>query len=672
MEISIQNGNHINLLKLHSISTDGLKPNRKQAIDEFVKSANLELNSILDINQSRSCCLLKFYSKLKTLESEFDPFLAESFDALESKLKSSFKIEQETFKSNKNENKKDKQSKKSVLVTDNNNDENKDDAKKKLKGADLIFQRIKWDTNINKDQIIIGYLDRFLGVKDIKFNDFKGVHEDKDGVPFHRIRYFKINEKIVWDRENRIDLLTGADDLIQFFSQNQTIDASISDVKIVNNQFNIKDEYRNGTIYQFKSDKWFEINENNLPKNVPFVDTFKILTYNIMSNSNFKRSIEELIKVTAHETGLNKIHQTERMSKIVDLLQNESFDLISLQECEELEENQLRQTKFIQDNYYILSSGRENKKIEHSNCVILSKWRPIFYKLLSLSEKSNKEALIVKFELRNSSMKKIETVLLVNLHLTSDKSNNSINKRVKQLEKLKEYIIDRAEEFELKSDYTFITGDFNFDDQDELAENEYESIKSNFIGHNFQDICTNVKTFDPKTNLTASLTSRAKKFARRLDRILLRKNSTKCTLVKSCLVNTKPFKLDTSLIQSIQYESYNNIKKHRTKNNIETDDNDCSDLKEIDNNEYYLHPSDHFGLACTFKFQNSLHESNIVHKSALAILLPKHNSELVQQIRSKYDAQHQRWPPHINLLYPFYDSINFRYVNYIGCQIYNV
>jgi uncharacterized protein (UPF0248 family) len=32
--------------------------------------------------------------------------------------------------------------------------------------------------------------------------------EEDEGIPFHRIRYFKIWDRMVWDRESRLDLLT--------------------------------------------------------------------------------------------------------------------------------------------------------------------------------------------------------------------------------------------------------------------------------------------------------------------------------------------------------------------------------------------------------------------------------------------------------------------------------
>jgi len=49
----------------------------------------------------------------------------------------------------------------------------------KFRGADLIFNRIVYDTTIDRSKVIIGYEDRFTGIHEIPFNDFKKVHEDE-------------------------------------------------------------------------------------------------------------------------------------------------------------------------------------------------------------------------------------------------------------------------------------------------------------------------------------------------------------------------------------------------------------------------------------------------------------------------------------------------------------
>lgn len=49
----------------------------------------------------------------------------------------------------------------------------------KFRGADLIFSRILHDKSINRTQVIIGYEDRFTGMHEIAFNEFKKVHDDR-------------------------------------------------------------------------------------------------------------------------------------------------------------------------------------------------------------------------------------------------------------------------------------------------------------------------------------------------------------------------------------------------------------------------------------------------------------------------------------------------------------
>ena len=71
----------------------------------------------------------------------------------------------------------------------------------------------------------------------------------------------------------------------------------------------------------------------------------------------------------------------------------------------------------------------------------------------------------------------------------------------------------------------------------------------------------------------------------------------------------------------------------------------------------YLHPSDHYALELKLAFKFSL-KGSCNHQSALAIILPNQFSQLVQSIREKYDRTYERWPPHINLFYPFYKEID--------------
>ncbi|CAF0847328.1 unnamed protein product [Brachionus calyciflorus] len=622
-------------VKIHSWDTKSLKSNRQEAILEFIKQTNLDLNSIIDSNQGK-CVLIKLFEKILNCIEE-NQFVKECFEILDSRPKNQKFQERSILKTDS-----DSDSEKSKVEKKTSKKVQKEqvELKHKFKGSEFIFQRIKWDDKIDKNQVVIGYLDRFLGVKDIKFNDFKGVHDDRDGVPLHRIRYFKINDKIVWDREQKLDLITGVGDISGFFDKiNIKPEVEIEQEKNFENQVNIID----GPILEFNSNEWSPT-ENTIKK-PSFLCGFKLLTYNIMSKSNFSRSIKSRVSLNKN-CGLENLDKIDRMPYIVSLIEKNNLDFILLQECELYEEEKLKENKFIQKNYFISSLERENELQKHSNCVILSKLKPLFFKSVLLSDNSNKSAQICKFEIRTNSLSKIEHLLLINMHLSSNKVNNPLQKRETQMRNLKSYLnLD-----DLKSDFTFICGDFNFSDSNTK---ENEILKELFMDFGFVDMVPNCFTFDPSSNFSSTITSSHDE-KRRLDRILLKSNNSNLSLSKSLLVNTQPFKVTPS--EPILLDDYLKIGFCLDKNEFEINENE---MTSVEREGFYLNPSDHYGLECHFKFEKNLDQSKLVHKSALAVIIPKDLSdEFIQPIRELYDPQVNRWPPHMNILYPFYENID--------------
>ncbi|CAD8115981.1 unnamed protein product [Paramecium primaurelia] len=73
---------------------------------------------------------------------------------------------------------------------------------KKFKPTLQVIDRILWDIKFNKEDFIVGYEDRFLGIMEVPFTDFINSQ-----VKSHRVQYFKQHGKIVWDRSRRLDLL---------------------------------------------------------------------------------------------------------------------------------------------------------------------------------------------------------------------------------------------------------------------------------------------------------------------------------------------------------------------------------------------------------------------------------------------------------------------------------
>ncbi|KAF9631037.1 Endonuclease/exonuclease/phosphatase [Lasiodiplodia theobromae] len=82
---------------------------------------------------------------------------------------------------------------------------------KKLRPATDILNRLRWDPNLNSADYVVGYVDRFLGTREIALDRWKVEQTDEEFIPQHRILYFKRRSDgvRVWDREARLDVLSG-------------------------------------------------------------------------------------------------------------------------------------------------------------------------------------------------------------------------------------------------------------------------------------------------------------------------------------------------------------------------------------------------------------------------------------------------------------------------------
>lgn len=210
-------------------------------------------------------------------------------------------------------------------------------------------------------------------------------------------------------------------------------------------------------------------------------------------------------------------------------------------------------------------------KIEHPNCVILSKTRPVVFKLLPLAANSNKYALICKFNSPNGR------ILLANIHLSSNKAKNFADKRKLQLETLKRYVVDQSDEFDdLIAEHYFVCGDFNFGDSTPENEAECALLADLFEKNGFRDlaVCSSSHsgtcTFDPEKNFAAAITAFNTQ-PRRLDRVLYKSKITReLKLTSAHLVNTAPFRVETESIQrTVAYQPYLDIRAYTRENRVE-------------------------------------------------------------------------------------------------------
>ena len=107
------------------------------------------------------------------------------------------------------------------------------------------------------------------------------------------------------------------------------------------------------------------------------------------------------------------LHRVDRMSKILESFEYSNAELILLQECEEHEEKLIKDNRFIQRNYYVISTRNE------SHCVILSKLKPKWVKSVKLTKNSNKSALCAKFLFKTTTLSSFTELVVSNVHLTS-------------------------------------------------------------------------------------------------------------------------------------------------------------------------------------------------------------------------------------------------------------
>ncbi|XP_064633378.1 A-kinase anchor protein 7-like isoform X2 [Lineus longissimus] len=87
--------------------------------------------------------------------------------------------------------------------------------KPSMKTATDVISRIMWDDSLEKDDFLVGYIDRFRGLLERSFAEFSwedlaSVDYDVLAIPKHRIEYFKYKEVKVWDKPSRVDNVFGS------------------------------------------------------------------------------------------------------------------------------------------------------------------------------------------------------------------------------------------------------------------------------------------------------------------------------------------------------------------------------------------------------------------------------------------------------------------------------
>ena len=84
----------------------------------------------------------------------------------------------------------------------------------RLRPAGDVLNRLRWDASFDSSDYLVGYVDRFVGEKEMPIDRWKSEQTHEEFIPMHRVSYFKRKSdgERVWDREKRIVLIfnTGA------------------------------------------------------------------------------------------------------------------------------------------------------------------------------------------------------------------------------------------------------------------------------------------------------------------------------------------------------------------------------------------------------------------------------------------------------------------------------
>lgn len=82
----------------------------------------------------------------------------------------------------------------------------------KFRSSADVINRIRWDPAMDSGDYVVGYEDRFLGIRERALDQWKAEQTDEEFIPQHRIMYFKriSDDVVVWDRRSRRDGIFGS------------------------------------------------------------------------------------------------------------------------------------------------------------------------------------------------------------------------------------------------------------------------------------------------------------------------------------------------------------------------------------------------------------------------------------------------------------------------------
>lgn len=459
-----------------------------------------------------------------------------------------------------------------------------------------VLARIQHDPTFDASQFVIGYDERFSGVRETPLVDFLAGGE----VPWHRIQSIRAGALTVWDRRERLDLVfgSGASEVADHHAILQA--CATTPVRVAAASTKPAARHERGksaapalrltprTCWRHDPRRGWEL---ATPEPPVTLESLHVATFNLL----FDR----------HETDL--IYGERRLPAALELLRELEADLIALQEVTPASLAAILAEPWVRERYCV-SSGPAAEGVDPYGVVLLSRWPLVLAEHRFSAEKA---LLFGRLELAGRPL------LCVTLHLTSNRSDAGGDRRAEQLAALAGCLD------ELAVPDVLVLGDLNFGDADDDAPANQRIAACGLV-----DVWPQLHphdagfTFDPAHNPLAALMSRRGRAAR-LDRVLVRAPSGALEPVEIARFGDHPFASEGG------------------EDRYASDHFGLTALLEV-----------RAGAVATI-------DDGPVHTSALVLVPPMRTWPAIQAIRSELDPSYGRWMPHVNLIYGFVPEARF-------------
>lgn len=470
--------------------------------------------------------------------------------------------------------------------------------KKKMVTSREAYDRIIWDARLDSKAFAIGYLDR---------SDFGGIREkpllewDTDGdIPWHRIRYIRCREVIIWDRDKHVDLLsTGQLPAAAWVTQSE-VGAAIPPA---DNQ-NITSAFSARPVYNYSSQGWQPINQPS--ESVP-LSALKIVSFNVLSDKYEQEHI----------------HTEQRIPAIIEYLRDSDADIVALQEVTRSLLEALLVQDWVRESF--ICEPPDSSTIERYGLLLLSR---LPFTLVEHRYSAHKQVLVGTW-LLNEQFLRVAVV-----HLTSNRSRNPVATRARQLNLLLDYLKTQPGDWA-------IAGDFNIADNEHLE----ELTRNGFIDvwkvlHPLEQ----GYTFDPRHNTLAALTSMSGKAAR-FDRILLRSQNGSWLPRAMELFACEPLSGSEGKLYASDHFGVSAVLESSLQTTVS--------LGAVRSNPFGDIPSSPHQSQPTTDDRSPLDTVRPAYQSAIVVIPPPEVWPAIQAIRHRHDSKIGRWMPHITLVYGF-------------------